>query len=142
MQMLSECLDLCRYIKEKKEEIEEIEAMLYTPKNQIISDMPKGQSNENVTDKLLAKKERLTAHKTEAEKALQEKWNEAIKVLCQSKVTKQQAQLMYLRFHEGKSWKDCTPIMRRLYGFWNENKTFREYRSVLGKVHSNTQQTG
>lgn len=142
MQLLDRCLELCRDIKGINEMIEEINASLYTPKNQIISDMPKGKSAESVTDKLLEKKERLTAKKEIAEMELQATWDKVISMCIKAKVTKQQIQLLYLRFHEGKPWKKCTYIMQKKYGFWNDNKSFREYRSVLSKLHNEEQQTG
>lgn len=142
MQLLDECLELCRDLRSIDERIEEINSTLYTPKNQIITDMPRGRSNENMTDKLLAKKERLTKKKENKEKELQEKWGEVISICLKAKVTVPQIQLIYLRFHEGKPWKQCTKILQSKYGFWNDNKSFREYRSVLSKVHKYTEQTG
>lgn len=142
MRLLDECLELSRALKIIDERIFEINTSLYSPKTQIISAAPRGSGVESLTDKLIMKKEQLTSKRERLNRDLQEKWENVIEVCCRTKITKQQVQLLYLRFHEGKTWKECTSIMQKRYVYWNENKSFREYRDALSKMHNRTEQTG
>lgn len=57
MKELDFCLKLYRKCKSIDEEIEEINALLYSPKGQDLSGMPKGNGgNDSIVDKLVDKK--------------------------------------------------------------------------------------
>ena len=117
--------------------IEEINDKLYSPKNQIVSDMPRGGAAENLIDKLVEKKQCEEEVIKELQKQLTEKWND-IETRLKGKGTNQEnIILMYERFIRSKSWQSCVDYMKERYpnGNWNTNKAFRTYRSNLYKLN-------
>lgn len=132
-----ECKKMVDKIRRKRELIAEINDKLYSPKNQIVSDMPRGGATENIIDKYLEKKQCEEEAIKELQKQLTEKWN-GIETRLKEKGTNQEnIILMYERFICSKSWQSCVDYMKERYpsGNWNANKAFRTYRSNLYKLN-------
>ena len=134
--LLDECLALRRYIKQTDEKIAEIEAVLYSPKNQIISDMPKGggSSNDKV-DKLLEKIAKLQRNRERAVRELTNKWLLVIEQLKKCEATESEMQMLKLRFFNALSWKQCARTLDQSIPSekWDENRCFRCYRKIIKK---------
>ena len=137
MQLLNHCLELKGKIDLINDRIADIESKLSSPKNQIISDMPRGGGGgESITDKLLDRKWALTEKKVMYEAELNSKWIKIHKALNGIGATEEQIVLFQLRFREGLLWKDCQKYMQKHYGdTWNENKVYRVNRTLLSKMH-------
>ena len=140
MEELYECLRLSREIKEKVEAILELNSRALSPKNQVISDMPKGGGGDmNALDCYLQKKERLEKKKDELCVIRDRHWDKATETFRKNGVTNPETiTLMWFRFYKGCSWKGCAAKMREKYnnGKWNTNKCFRVYREVLCKINN------
>lgn len=137
MQPLDECLLLTRKIAKKREQIEELKAMAISPRNQIISDMPKGGGTINASENYLIKLESLEETYNQLCKERTSKWNEILLVFesYDSKVD-ETVMLLWLRFYNGYSWNKCIAEMEKRYPnkYWNANKCFRTYRRFLHKM--------
>lgn len=126
MKKLDTCLEL--YIKGKSidEKIEEINALLYSPKVQDLSGMPKGSGGtESVVDKLVDKKEKLTDKRYEIEKQKFHCQQEIETMMKECNLTENEILLIKYRFFYGFSWKRVGKELK-----WNENKVFRVYRKI------------
>ena len=136
MQLFNECLDLRKQITTLTEQLYEIQSVLSSPKNQVITGMPKGKGGESSGfDRLIDRKDLLQEKKEKAENLLCSKWREANKVLIKAGANATDRELMCYRFYGGFPWKQCTKIMQRKYGStWNENKVFRVYRCTMDAV--------
>ena len=137
MRELDTCLELARKIKGKDEIICEKQYRMLAPKNQIITDMPKGGGVVNAMDDYLIWVEKLNRAKERLQNKLDTEWDNAKNILKNHGVTKDETiELMRLRFYCGLPWKKCAAKMQELYpdSKWNTNKCFRTYRAVLHKT--------
>lgn len=126
MKKLDVCLEL--YIKGKSidEKIEEINALLYSPKVQDLSGMPKGSGGtDSIIDKLVEKKEKLTNQRYEIEKQKFHCRQEIETMMKECNLTENEILLIKYRFFYGLSWKRVGKELS-----WNENKVFRVYRKI------------
>lgn len=129
MRELDECLELKREINKKHNKIVEIEAIITSPKNQIITGMPRSGSNDNAMDRYLIKKEKLQEQKENLQKQLDEKWDYVLSIFAKSDITVETAELLQLRFYKGLPWKICVLRLQKKHpkNGWNKNKAFRLY---------------
>lgn len=138
MQELDNCLEYTRDIKAKDEIILEIRYRTLSPKNQIITDMPKGGGgNSNLMDSYLVKIERIERSKDALKEKRKLEWEKAKAKFNDTGITNAETvELMRLRFCCGLSWKKCALKMKELYpeSKWNINKCFRVYRDVCTKA--------
>lgn len=144
MKQLKECLELRCRIREVDESMEEIKAMLYTPKCQDLSGMPRGGggNGESIIDKLITKKGKLEQKRKNLVNELCEKWNEVESACDNAHISKVQRQLLSYRYFHGLSWKVVTKKMHDYTGQkWNENKTYRIHRIVLCKLNKRNEKT-
>lgn len=126
MKILEECREIALDIKSIDERIEEIKLSVSSPKCQVLDDMPKSMgSNGNAIERYIEKKERLEEKKKRCTDRLDAQWEEAMKMLKTSGITKEEMSLVYCRYYKGYSWKECGLKLN-----WNSNKVFREYRKV------------
>lgn len=134
MQELDACLEKARDIQAKTELILEIKSRTMSPKNQIISGMPRGGGdNSNAMDDYLIRLERLTKAKVRLQKTLDKEWETAVnKIKKRGMGRADTIELMRLRFYCGLSWKKCAQKMQKTYpnDRWSTNKCFRVYRKV------------
>lgn len=128
MKELQECLEVKREIERLNERIVEIKAVVFSPKNQIITGMPHGGSGENAIEKYLIKLERLEERKKALYKELSDTWKAAEEKM--PNLEEQERYLLYIRFTRGLPWKKCAVEMNKLYGNWNINRVFRTYRKT------------
>jgi hypothetical protein len=130
---LDECLRLSRQIKEKEEQIIELRSRIMSPKNQTISDMPKGGGGYNEIESFIIKLELLenNAEYLKVQRALL--WNNIRLILHIRHIKSDIERLLYLRFYNGNSWNKCVETMSKEYPNckWNANKCFRAYRYVV-----------
>jgi len=136
MRELDECLELRRKINKETERIEQLRAVAYSPKNQIISDMPRSNRQINTMDEYIIKLENLETKKAFLECELCGKWCAVLVKLSFYGINPKVIHLLTMRFNFGYSWKKCARIMSNKYSDdnWNENKVFREYRQALAKL--------
>ena len=127
--------ELKKRIKENNDDIEEIETALYYPRNQVVTDMPRGGgSRGNTVDRLLAKLERLKAEREMLKSEHYVLWNKILEKLNICGASEDVKKLFELRFYHFKQWKECVPLMTKFSGEeWNENRVYREYRSICEK---------
>lgn len=143
MRELDECLRITREIEKVREKLLIIKAAIQAPKNQIISDLPRGGSNPvNAIEMYLEKAEQFESDLRALKNERAENWETFKQIAAaESDVTKEDIHLMQLRFVRGYSWNKCTAVMRSRHDKkWNANKTFRRYRKVLSsctKINSN-----
>lgn len=143
MDLLKDCLELRHEIKEIDELIEEIKAILYYPKCQDLSGMPKGEgSGESIIDKLITKKSNLEKKKANIACNLGNKWTVIEKACKNAHISDAGIKLLSLRYYYGLSWKMVTLKMQDYTGQnWNDNKTFRVHRAVLYKLNKEFEKT-
>lgn len=141
MQILSDCLELRRKITKLEEKLEEISDCIRYPKSQTMSDMPRGAASTiSPIERYIIKQDEYQNDKLLLENTLRLKWNEVNRLLVECGVDKPERYLMYLRFHNGYSWRKCTATMENMVGTkWNENKTFRTYRKIILLLQKNEQ---
>lgn len=140
MRELEECLRLTRRINEIREQIEELKSFAMNPRNQIISDMPKGGgSTTNAVERYIIRREKL---EYELEQLIEKRfdlWEKITDTLDEMNQRIETKMMLQLRFCNGYSWKKCVLILENLYPDekWSTNKCFRIYRSVLHKISTN-----
>ena len=135
--MLDEVLAIRKKIKNLDERIFEIRSKIESPKNQIISDMPRGGSGKNILDKLLDKVKRLETKRTALYVELASEWHKCEIVFKSCNISERHKELMKLHYYEGLSWRYCERNLKRLYPYenWNENKVFRINRITKEKIY-------
>lgn len=131
---LDECFELRKRVQDISDRIEELELRIRAPKAQPFSDMPHGTSRTNPLERYITKKEELEVKKHTVEMQLDEKWGETSRLFTDSGATKQELDLLRLRFFYGKPWKECTATMNKIYGNWNDNASFRAYRKAVERL--------
>lgn len=132
------CLKLSRKIVDIDEEIIELKTMVMSPKNQAITDMPRGGGVANAIENYLIRLEKLERKKSNAEIERNQLWKEIKEICLASGVCEEETiRLLKERFYCGKSWNKCLNKMIKEYpnSRWNINKCFRVYRAVLCKIH-------
>ena len=132
MRELDVCLDIRRKITEIDEKISVLRAAILSPKNQVITGMPRSGSSDNQIDRYLIRCEKLSQQKEQKLEQLKGAWEVAENKI--PNLTEQEKNLLFLRFVEGCAWKKCAFRMNEKYGSWNINKVFRTYRRILKKV--------
>lgn len=134
---LKEIMKIHDDIKAIDERIEEIRTRIESPKNQIISDMPRGGSSENVLEKALVKIERLETRKMFLHEMIVSKWHICEDFLNSCNIPDKQMVLMQYRYFYGLPWSKCVKEMKNEYPdeMWNENKVFRLHRQTITKIH-------
>lgn len=134
-ELFNDCYKLKVSVMELDERIEEIQTVLYYPKNQLLSDMPKGSGGtDSAVDNLLVKLDNLRREREIKAAAHRVKWAEIVKKLDEYNVSNEEKELVKLRFYFGLMWKACIPIMNERTGeHWNENKIYSTYRSICQK---------
>lgn len=142
MRKLQQCLRLKHKIDEITDEIYELRAKVTSPKNQIITGMPRGGgSNENLNERYLIRLEYLTEKRHKLRKHQSKEWKQAKKELVQLNIFDNSEKdeiisLFFWRFVKGLSWKKCVSEMDSKYGNWNINKAFRVHNKVKQYYHN------
>lgn len=138
MNLLKECERLRRKIQDIDEKIEKINTILYYPKCQDLSGMPKGEgSGESIIDKLITKKGKLEATKANIVKEQNNKWSIIEKACNNAHISKTDIMLIKLRYYHGLPWKSVKLKLCDYTGQeWNDNKIFRVHHSVLCKINN------
>ena len=128
MRELTECLNTKRKIDKVDDEITELKAKIHSPKNQVITGMPRGGTNENAIERYLIKLEKKEQYKTALLKYQSEQWKNAMQKI--PNIEEQVKHLLYIRFMQGLPWKKCANKMNEQYGNWNIGKVFRIYGKI------------
>lgn len=131
---LKKVKDLCEKIGEIDEKIEVIETRLYSPKNQIISDMPRGNGRSNDTlDRALTKLDTLRDTRKFYYDRLVSAWLICEKVFNSCDISDKHVKMFKYRYFNGLAWRKVLRRMEKDYPNepWNENKIFRMYRQVI-----------
>lgn len=133
MQKLDDCLSKTRKIKEIEERITELRESVMSPKNQLITGMPRGGAGGNQSESYIVKLERLEDRRKKLIRQRDELWEEIIYTLGEAK--EEYIALLQYRFFKGLQWKKCCTLMCNKYpdSGWNMNKVFRVYRQILRK---------
>lgn len=137
MYELDECLKATRAIKDISEQIEEIRSRATSPKNQVITGMPRGSGGfGSKSDDFVIKLERLERKRRIMECRRDDNWKSALDTFHDMNVKAEHIHLMMFRFYCGLKWGRCRDIMAEEYPDqnWNMNKVFRIYRNVLSKT--------
>lgn len=138
MYELDRCLELARSINKIDEQIEELECGVKSPKNQVITGMPRGGGGGNQLDMYMIRLERLEKRRDKLRDKQSALWEKACVKFRKGNVDVEHIQLMYYRFELGLKWKKCCDFMALIYPYqnWNINKAFRVYRAVLKKTEN------
>ena len=137
MRELDECLRITRKIAETKEKIEELEALSMSPRNQIISDMPRGGGGTmNAAESYIIRKEKLERQLTLLKEERAEVWKIVTDMQHELNQSKKVESMLWFRFCNGYSWKKCVSKLEEKYPAeeWSANKCFRIYRRFLHKI--------
>ena len=134
---LNECLEISRKIKEIKEKTFDLQMRCYSPKSQVISDMPRGGAVENATERYLIDLERLNNKREALEAKRSFIWNSIKIKMNKCGLNEEYQRMLRFRFYNAYSWNKCTALLSELYenSNWNANKCFRVYRQILNKMH-------
>ena len=131
---LSNLISINNEIKKIDDRIAEIRERITSPKNQIISDMPKGSgTTENALDNALTKIERLEARKANYYKELALEWLVCEKAFKSCHLTLRQIELLKYRYYYALQWEQCAIMMKKRHPneLWNENKVYRVRRRFV-----------
>ena len=136
MTAFDECIELRRSINEIDEKILSLRETIYSPRNQVISGMPRG-GGSNAIEQYLIKVDKLIDIKNLREKRLSNLWNETVCTMQAHGIKEEYINLMYYRFYLGLPWKHSCSRVQENYTSqkWNENRVFRVYRMILSKIH-------
>lgn len=137
MRQLDQILNIRRDINSYDLRIIELRQSMAYPKAQTISDMPRGGERKNSIEEFIIKLERLNRKRANLECRLNSKWKDIKQLFVDRGVTEVQSRVMELRFYHGLAWKRIVTEMEKLYPdtVWNEQKLFRIYRAVIGKIY-------
>ncbi len=134
---LDKCFSIAKQIKDVDEDIEELQSSEMSPKNQIMTYMPKGGNIQlNKLELYIIELERLEEKKNDLIELLNQTWDIAESILIKSGITQSNyRKMMKFRYYHGYSWKKCAIKMKEVYPSdnWNENKCYRVHRSILYK---------
>lgn len=135
MSKLDECLAKTRKLKEIDEDILDLRSCAASPKNQVITGMPRGGAGGNQHENYICRLERLEARRSKIASDREKAWNEAIRIISVDGIKVEYIELLKHRFYLGYKWEKCCKIMCKLYpeSNWNMNKVFRVYRQILRK---------
>lgn len=137
MHDLDRLLNINRKIELLCEKIEACEAKNTAPKNQLLSDMPKGKSRtSNEVEDYLIHKEQLCAELDELIESRTINWYAFLNQAAEAHLDARERELLKARFVDGRKWSNCAILMKAVHPLegWNENKVFRTYRSILYKI--------
>jgi len=140
MKDLDDMLRISRDIDRVDEKIMECELRNTAPKNQFLSDMPKGKSRmSNEVEDYVIHKTALIDEKKRLQQAQVIMWLAFLNHTESAHLTQQERLLLTARFRQGEKWKNCALYMRLLYPseIWNENRCFRMYSEILHKITEN-----
>lgn len=138
MQELKECLKIRRKIDEIDDKLLTLKEKSLSPKNQIITGMPRGGGFDGSNmDNYLIKVEQIKAEKDVLQKRLDTLWDKTTEKLFRNDIDTTYILMLKIRFYFGYSWRKCAARMaiENPKDKWNENKCFRVYRSVLYKMN-------
>lgn len=142
MRELQSCLTLKRKIEDVNGKINALRAVIYSPKNQFITGMPKASGGmDNAIDKYLVKLERLEKRKKDLKGKQINLWKYVRQEATKAELSEQEIKLLYHRFVKGLPWKKVCRALNDAYGNWNINKVFRTYRNVLIRLPKESNKT-
>lgn len=133
MHELDECLSLAKLIQEKTKNIEEYRYRAMSPKNQVITDMPKSKGSViGGTDLFLIQVERLEQQKNKLCRQRESYWCMACDIFARSGIKDiQTIELMKYRYYNGLLWQNIIKIMQKKHGNWSESRCYAVHRRVL-----------
>lgn len=139
MHELNEVLEYSRRITEISYRILELEEKCRSPKNQLITGMPRSKGCGGTTEDTIAKIEILKNKRMQLIAKQGEWWLKAVNILESNGISREYIDLMFHRFFIGAKWEECAERMDKEYPGrnWNENKCFRVYRSILKRCLHN-----
>lgn len=131
---LDQCLSLNREKQKIIDKLKELKSTAYYPRKQTISDIPKGGSeNINHIDAYVIKQEILEHDILLINRQISQRWHIVLKQI-NGIASKEETDMLYMRFYKGLQWKRCAVEMQGKYGSqWNINKIFSTYRQLLAK---------
>lgn len=137
---LSNLLSLNKKIAETDDKILEIRERVTSPKNQIISDMPRGGGTmENALDNALSKIEHYETRKAYLNDLLVSDWLICEDILISCNISPEQIELFRYRYFYALPWKKCIAAMAKHYSneSWSESKGYRLHREALSRCIKN-----
>lgn len=138
MKELQKCLEIASEIEKIDEKIKELKLLIASPKNQVITGMPRGGNTEHAIEKYLLQVEKEEQKKDKLLKYQAKQWQIALEKL--PNISEQEKRMLHNRFIKGMAWKKCAKDLNDTYGNWNINKVFRIYRK-LTKISKNFNKT-
>ena len=131
--LLEQCLDKTRIIKELDEQIAELRARATSPKNQIITGMPRGGGGGNQSERYMERLERIEARRRKVALDRGILWNKVLDLLAFENT--EYHTMLWCRFFRGMRWNAVCDFLKENYpnSKWNMNKVFRIYRQILRK---------
>lgn len=130
MKELDRCLSIRKKIKDIDDKIDTLRAAILSPKNQVITGMPRSGNTENAIERYMLKVEKLEARKQKLLSSQTKLWRRALWKMESAQLTIPEKEMLYFRFVEGLSWKKVTYKLNSKYYGWNESKVFRIYRGL------------
>ncbi|MBQ3285405.1 MAG: hypothetical protein IJH40_07165 [Ruminococcus sp.] len=134
---LQDIYRLRRKIWSTEDAIDTLIARNTAPKNQTLSDMPKGGSGgKKQVEEYLICKEALLNKLQHQREAIYIQWlaflNGSSVELSRMDIT-----LLRLRYFKGYRWKKCVRKLQLIYpaAMWNENKAFRTHKHLMKKLN-------
>ena len=140
MQELDECFEIAEELNDHRNKITELKLKTMSPKNQIITDMPKGKGGANSIENYIQRLERLEKIERNIIRKQKSKWAAAKAKLAEKGITDNETlDMLQERYSNGYMWKFVAVIMKEKYpsNNWNENKCYRVNQMVLCKMHEN-----
>ena len=134
MRELKELLNVARRLDEIDEQIISLKSVAYSPKNQVITGMPRGGKSENPIEKYVVKIEKLEKRKETLIAYQLEEWY-VMKFKLKKFATDEEIHLMFARFVKGLSWEKAVNELNDKFSTdWGINKAFRVYGKIKKKL--------
>ena len=134
MKEFDKCFNTRRKINDIDEDIYELRCAVGSPRNQIITDMPKGSGGTgNALDNAVIKLEKLERKRKLILSRLEEEWVVCESIMKACNISEKHKEVMRLRYFKGLSWSKCLKAIKEEYSEekWNDNKIYRIHRRVL-----------
>lgn len=134
---LQDIYRLRRKIWNTEDTIDALIARQAAPKNQILSDMPKGGGrNTKEVEEYLIRKEALLHKIQQQREAIYILWLAFLNCAEGVELSRMDITLLRLRYFHGYRWKKCVRKLQQIYPAekWNENKAFRAHNHLIKRL--------
>lgn len=134
---LQDIFKLRRKIWSTEDAIDTLILRQTAPKNQILSDMPKGNGGKKEIEEYLIRKEYLLNKLRLQREAIYIMWLAFLNGAEGVELSRMDLTLLRLRYFYGYRWKKCVRKLQIIYPAvnWNDNRAFRTHKQLMKQLN-------